>query len=337
MKNKIIKVIFVCFSALILINTKLGFATNIPCSFKVHQGESIQAAIDQANLPYAPTGCTIWIAAGIYNEDLVIGGFNPRIRDLKLIGAAMNQTVIRGSIDISSTDEHGAPISTGLTMIKNLTLDGAGASSSGLLIRFGATAFLESVRIYNFYGAGVWLVDSENGVTLSQCVIDHNYIGIGMGRQETLFLLNSTIAYNTDAGVRVSNPLYLRSSFGKLINNIFYGNGTGVFVHYAQAFIEYNDFFGNTEDIHEGLPPFEGWPVITGDPSTNLHADPRFVDPNAGNYHLRRNSPAINAGDPVSPRDPDGTRSDMGALPYYLSRNRVPVPAVATPLPVPEP
>jgi len=48
----------------------------------------------------------------------------------------------------------------------------------------------------------------------------------------------------------------------------------------------------------------------------NLMADPLFV--NAGNhdYHLQPYSPCIDAGDPGSPLDPDGSRADIGAFTF---------------------
>lgn len=55
--------------------------------------------------------------------------------------------------------------------------------------------------------------------------------------------------------------------------------------------------------------------------------DPLFVDPEAGDFHLRwdnfpvedeTKSPCIDAGDPTSPPDPDGTRRDMGA--FYFNQ-----------------
>jgi len=47
----------------------------------------------------------------------------------------------------------------------------------------------------------------------------------------------------------------------------------------------------------------------------NINLDPLFVNAANGDYHLSRGSPCIDAGDPNSPLDPDGTRADMGALP----------------------
>ena len=48
----------------------------------------------------------------------------------------------------------------------------------------------------------------------------------------------------------------------------------------------------------------------------NIDADPQWVDPANGDYHLQPGSPCINAGSPLSPPDPDGSPADMGALPY---------------------
>ncbi|MBM3239033.1 T9SS type A sorting domain-containing protein [Candidatus Poribacteria bacterium] len=51
----------------------------------------------------------------------------------------------------------------------------------------------------------------------------------------------------------------------------------------------------------------------------NINADPLFVDPSSGDYHLQPGSPCIDAGDPNSPKDPDGTRADMGA--FYFDQS----------------
>ncbi|MFP4226067.1 MAG: hypothetical protein ACLFRF_04995, partial [Desulfobacterales bacterium] len=59
-----------------------------------------------------------------------------------------------------------------------------------------------------------------------------------------------------------------------------------------------------------------------------ITADPLFADPENGDFSLSwenypiadaTQSPCINAGDPASPPDPDGSRADIGALPYGVS------------------
>jgi len=50
----------------------------------------------------------------------------------------------------------------------------------------------------------------------------------------------------------------------------------------------------------------------------NINSDPLFVNPANGDYHLQPTSPCIDAGNPASPFDPDGTVADMGA--YYCDQ-----------------
>ena len=47
-----------------------------------------------------------------------------------------------------------------------------------------------------------------------------------------------------------------------------------------------------------------------------MDADPDFWNEAARDFHLQSTSPCIDAGNPASPLDPDGTRADMGAF-YY--------------------
>ena len=55
----------------------------------------------------------------------------------------------------------------------------------------------------------------------------------------------------------------------------------------------------------------------------NIDADPQFTDPENAVYTLQSTSPCIDAGDPNSELDPDGTRADMGAYPYKQYQNSI--------------
>jgi hypothetical protein len=51
----------------------------------------------------------------------------------------------------------------------------------------------------------------------------------------------------------------------------------------------------------------------------NLTGDPLFKNEAAKNFHLQITSPAIDAGNPASPLDADGTRADMGYFPFLAN------------------
>jgi hypothetical protein len=98
-------------------------------------------------------------------------------------------------------------------------------------------------------------------------------------------------------------------TFGRVENNIIINehaeypleiqNPSGVLV-------QYNCFWNEEGDTVSQI----GWD------SYNFFADPRFVEPFALDFHLRSESPCIDAGNPESPLDPDGTIRDVGRF-YY--------------------
>ena len=61
-------------------------------------------------------------------------------------------------------------------------------------------------------------------------------------------------------------------------------------------------------------PTFSAYKSATGWEVNSINKDPQFVDAANHDYRLASNSPCIDAGDPSSPKDTNGTRSDMGAL-----------------------
>ncbi|MCP4581179.1 MAG: hypothetical protein GY839_06140 [candidate division Zixibacteria bacterium] len=92
-------------------------------------------------------------------------------------------------------------------------------------------------------------------------------------------------------------------------NNIFYGNSLYGFTRKegSNFHLLYNCFFGNESGPYDDIVPEEG----------NIFDDPLFVDPATNDFNLTSDSPCIDAGDPVSPLDPDGSPADMGAL-YFM-------------------
>ncbi len=147
-------------------------------------------------------------------------------------------------------------------------------------------------------------------------ILANNYRGIEYyGRTATIY--NNTFA-NNDRRIHSVGQIELT-----LINNIFYGNNTGMFEgDYSTLNSEYNCFYQNLEDF-VGYTEFFG--VLdsfngNGNPCDqyyNIFANPQFIDPEASDFGLDVSSWCIDAGDPDEIyNDPDNTIADIGAL-YY--------------------
>jgi parallel beta-helix repeat protein len=178
-----------------------------------------------------------------------------------------------------------------------------------------------AVSVYD--GGGVYL--SYSGATLTNTLIaDNQSAGSGSGvgvYAATPRLLHSTIANNTGGNGR---GVYLTgdgsiSSTVSLINTIVASHTFGIYADGANtATLTATLWSGNTTDASGPGT------IITG--SLNYYGDPAFVNPAAGDYHLRAGSAAIdhgvNAGvatDLDGVARPQGSLPDLGAYeaPYY--------------------
>jgi hypothetical protein len=99
----------------------------------------------------------------------------------------------------------------------------------------------------------------------------------------------------------------------RIFHNLFHGNVVAALLWSSSG----GDFSG--EEANEVSPSDS----VYG----NLDGDPLFVDVDAFDFHLQSESPAIDAGDPSLPLDPDGTIADLG--PFFFEQSGVGVP-VAT-------
>ena len=143
-----------------------------------------------------------------------------------------------------------------------------------------------------------------NGVArLAGCVIADNVCGVdGGGVRNTgsalIVLKHCTIAGNTSTtGGGVYNE---HSGKVSLLSSIVWANSAP----------EIDMEIGTISNAWTCL----NWPTLG---FGSINTDPLFTDPEAGDYTLLSTSPCIDGSDPGSPLDPDGTRADMGAFPFY--------------------
>ncbi|MBF0450154.1 MAG: hypothetical protein HQK75_05590 [Candidatus Magnetomorum sp.] len=168
-------------------------------------------------------------------------------------------------------------------------------------------------------GGGIY-VNNFKLIEIYQNLIANNKADKGAGLflkpASALFMFNNTIASNIadsqGGGLyvktsNISNNLSLNS-------NIFWANtasleGDDIYLHGFGA--KPRELKNNT--VREISGTFENT-------SNNSSSDPLFFSPETGDYHLRPNSPCINAGISYTPTDLDGTpilnNRDMGAYEY---------------------
>lgn len=174
-------------------------------------------------------------------------------------------------------------------------------------------------------GAGVYFSSSSSVEFKRNLVYDNRASKAGGGiycDSSSPKIFNNTIDGNrTGSG---GGGIYLNSSSPEIVNNIL-SNNERYAIHEADANsdppLRYNDFWGNVTGLYfdEGARGFTSLAMLEAlvpEAHHNLAADPLYVDRTNKDYHLQSGSPCIDAGDPSSPLDPDGTWADIGAL-YY--------------------
>ncbi|UCC43807.1 MAG: right-handed parallel beta-helix repeat-containing protein [Candidatus Zixiibacteriota bacterium] len=110
-----------------------------------------------------------------------------------------------------------------------------------------------------------------------------------------------TIINNTVYTGRVGMVLWCEGAI--VLNNIVTNCNAGVSVT-REMTRGYNNIWGNVSNFSSGSPA-----------PTDISVNPLYIDPSSLRFGLQPVSPCIDAGDPYSWwNDPDGTRSDMGAL-----------------------
>jgi hypothetical protein len=148
--------------------------------------------------------------------------------------------------------------------------------------------------------------------TVEHSLLVHADIGIetkGAGTSTAKTnVLNSTIANvrhairafdKGDASPNVQIDYDIRNSILHVIPG-----GDPLFTDYDPADLRFNYGWAAEAWEHPG----------SGD--GNLVGEPQFRNAAMNDYRLLPNSPAIDAGDPASPPDPDGSRTDLGYLPF---------------------
>jgi hypothetical protein len=148
------------------------------------------------------------------------------------------------------------------------------------------------------HGGGIVFYTDDSGGQLSGNLIAGNItdngcaVDLNFGEYD---ISNNTICNNSGTSHSV---IFEQYCIAVLVNNIFWDSG------------DQPIYFDSTSTVSVNYCDVRGGFSGAG----NIDSYPIFVDTANGDFHLQAGSPCIDAGDPDSPLDPDGTRADMGAF-----------------------
>lgn len=242
-----------------------------------------------------------------------------------------------GGISITG---NSSPMITNCAIERNLTDGGYGGGiySEGDMVTISECSFSYNEAFDE--GGGISI--HAGSVILDHCIFEHNqcqqfgrnagggvYIsGDTLTVDHCTFYLNLADINDHDAGLDIQTA---NSAVATISNSIF--SGVWFLIRFdssVPASVSYNDFQIAAPSMYfwGNVPPGLGDLMQTNpggdscDVFYNIYLDPLFADFNNGDYRLTENSPCIDAGDPNSPDDPDGTIADLGAF-FYEAPNGV--------------
>lgn len=157
---------------------------------------------------------------------------------------------------------------------------------------------IEGNVIYSAFDCGITL-DHCSDITIVNNLVVSSKHAINLKDDSYALIRNNTLHQN-----EISFWLYEKNAgagggHATIINTIVSDSSEDTFVVDEQSDFTINYSLCNTEIL---------------DGAGNLMTDPMFESPSDSVFFLQPESPCIDAGDPDSPYDPDGTQSDIGAF-----------------------
>lgn len=185
-----------------------------------------------------------------------------------------------------------------------------------------------SENIAVFYGGGI-MCDYYSQPLLSYMQINNNSSDYGAGLHlsfSDILANNLTIAGNA---AEYGGGIYCYYSSPDIENTIvaFNTGQYGIYVYEGIPEISYSDFWENEEGNFYNTPDEIGVNIQKNvnndscDVNYNIQINPNFINLTDKDFHLLSSSRCIDAGNPDSPEDADGSTADMGK--YYYAQTFV--------------
>jgi PKD repeat protein len=170
------------------------------------------------------------------------------------------------------------------------TLEGSGIYTSG-----GMNTFLSSEITGNYF-----MTESDN----KGCIFANG----------NLILENVTLVDNSQESY--GEAICITNHSVSILNSIVWNNYIELLSDTSNLIVSYCDIEGGLSSIVNNYNAPINWIGV------NINQIPLFVNSATGDYHITFSSPCVDAGNPYSPHNPDGTIIDMGAY-YYDQRKPI--------------
>ena len=250
---------------------------------------------------------------------------------LRLIAGLSNLTSCQFSLNSASTAGGGLVLEEAGALLSSCTFDqNDGILGGGAMVQDAVVLFTDSVFTGNdavLLGGGLLNFGGTVTLTGSQFLGNSAGTGGGIGTDGgsvnlDLCLLASNVASGDGGAIALSNnPASLEVDRTTVTANnsptaggLFIPGGTASTADVRNTVVYGNDG-AEISDSGQALVTFSN--IQGGRPGVgNLNLLPQFVDAPNGDYSLMPASPLIDAGDPFASLDEDGSRRDIGGLPF---------------------
>ncbi len=334
----------------------------------VRSGISLVGAGADSTIIDAKSSNTVMRCENITVSQIKIEGFtirNGRGTDVGGLALVNSKVLVQNNVFDRNVDEFtgldgGAIHANGTITIQrnSFTNNQSGGSGGAIAVGGGTVTIAENEFIGNSAGFSGGAFYMRFGSNLNVAILDNVFLSNRSFNPEDMFIgagspliarnlitsvvncLNSKpiLLNNTFVGSSSENAIRLENASPTIINNIIAGWSNGILEVNATSdpdTVAFNLFFNNAclyydENIRcfNSLTTLE--PLLP-EVAHNLVGNPQFVDAGNNDYHLLLGSPAIDAGDPNSPLDPDSTRADVGAF-YFHQDSTLSPPILLSPV-----
>jgi len=331
-----------------------GLDDHSNCLFASDPCATMQHAVDQA-----VDGDTVKVAAGLYADVHLVEGTTQVVKvseSITLTGGyatddweASDPVARETVLEAGGSGQRVAYVAGGSPVIEGFHLRQGqiAGNGAGLYISSDGTPVVRRNLIYSNTATGTGLGGGVHYVGSGDPLLERNTVFYNTAEYGAGFYVNAVgspwmwnnVVYRNQASSS-GGGLYNAAGGALIWNSTFYSNtaatGGGLFLAGAPIVsntivvrnaghgiggtagtLAYNDVWGNSTLNYSG--------VSTG--TASISVDPRFVDAAGGDFHLRGDSPVINAGDPDSTQPLDDREGnprpllggyDIGAYQYNL-------------------